>query len=161
MGRRFGYEEALAEVGIEFDERWVAAGPHGIEGGATAMAELMTRSPLPTAVLAEYDELAIGAIWALRRAGLRVPEDVSVVGIDNHEMAEYFGLTTVAQDVIAQGAEAARLLLELLDAAAAPAQPRHVLVATRLLLRSSTGLAPGLVDQPARSAEPDGHASDG
>ena len=119
------------------------------------MAELMTRSPLPTAVLAEYDELAIGAIWALRRAGLRVPEDVSVVGIDNHEMAEYFGLTTVAQDVIAQGQTAARLLLQLLDAAAPAAQAPHVLVATRLLLRSSTGPALGLGDQPAVMTDPD------
>ncbi|WP_139053396.1 substrate-binding domain-containing protein, partial [Salmonella enterica] len=71
----------------------VVEGPHGIDGGALAMTELLTRPHLPTAVLTEFDELALGALWALRRAGLRVPQDISVVGIDNSEMAEFVDLT--------------------------------------------------------------------
>ena len=51
------------------------------------MARLLSGPVLPTAVFAEYDELAIGALWALRRAGVPVPQSMSVVGIDDHEMA--------------------------------------------------------------------------
>ena len=138
FGRRLGYEAALAAAGLDFDENLVVAGPHGIEGGADAMAELLSRPVLPTAVLAEYDELAIGALWALRRAGLRVPQDVSVVGIDDHEMAAFLDLTTVAQSVTEQGAVAARLLLQLLGAEPGTPPDQPVLLPTRLVLRGTT-----------------------
>lgn len=150
-GRRLGYEMALAAAGIEVDEGLIVDGPHGIMGGTSAMTELLSRPTLPTAVLAEYDELAIGALWALRRAGLRVPRDISVVGIDDHEMAEFFDLTTVAQSVTEQGRVAARLLLQLLGAepGSPPAEP--VVLPTRLVLRSTT--APPYV---GTSSEPTG-----
>ena len=93
---------------------FVSADTYGIEGGATAMAVLMDRPTLPTAVVAEYDELAIGALRTLRRASIAVPGRMSVVGVDDHEMASIVDLTTVAQPVQEQGAVAARLLLETL-----------------------------------------------
>ncbi len=71
--RRRGCEEALQAAGLTLPEELVATGPHGLEGGAEAMTALLSRPVLPTAVFAEYDELAIGALWALRRAGLSVP----------------------------------------------------------------------------------------
>lgn len=138
LGRRLGYEEALDRAGHAFDARLVAEGPHGIEGGAVAMAELLARPRLPTAVICEFDELAIGALWALRKAGFRVPGDVSVVGIDNIEMAPFVDLTTVAQDVVAQGQDAARLLLQLLDGEGETNEPQHLIHPTRLVLRGST-----------------------
>ncbi len=138
FGRRLGYEEALGAAGLEFDDRLVVDGPHGIDGGAAAMAELLSRPELPTAVLAEFDELAIGALWALRRAGLRVPEDVSVVGIDDHEMAEFVDLTTVAQSVAEQGQVAARLLLQLLGAEEGTPADQPILLPSRLILRGTT-----------------------
>jgi LacI family repressor for deo operon, udp, cdd, tsx, nupC, and nupG len=153
VGRRFGYEEALAAAGLGFDENLVVAGPHGIEGGADAMAELLSRPMLPTAVLAEYDELAIGALWALRRAGLRVPQDVSVVGIDDHEMAAFLDLTTVAQSVTEQGAVAARLLLQLLGAEPGTPPDQPVLLPTRLVLRGTT--APSAAARPVREERGD------
>ena len=58
---------------------------------------------LPTAVFAEYDEMAFGAMLTLRRAGLSVPGDISVVGFDDHEMASVVDLTTVSQPVHEQG----------------------------------------------------------
>ena len=79
------------------------------------MAQLLSRPIMPTAVFAEYDELAIGALWALRRAGLDVPGDVSIIGVDDHEMAPMLDLTTVAQSVAAQGEIAAQLLLQVLQ----------------------------------------------
>ena len=127
----------------------VATGPHGPEGGAEAMTELLSRPVLPTAVFAEYDELAIGALWALRRAGLRVPDDVSVIGIDDHEMASMFDLTTVAQDVRAQGSTAAGLLLQLVGADEIDPTGRQLLLPTRLVLRGTTAPPAGPLSPPS------------
>ena len=136
--RRRGCEQALRAAGLTLPEELVATGPHGLEGGAEAMTELLSRPVLPTAVFAEYDELAIGALWALRRAGLRVPDDISVVSIDDHEMATMFDLTTIAQDVRGQGAVAAGLLLEAVDAGEVSPADRQVQLPTRLVLRGTT-----------------------
>ena len=69
----------------------------------------------PTAVYAHSDEVALGAFRTLRRAGLRVPEDISVIGIDDHPLAELTDLTTVRQPVHQQGARAAEIVLGLLQ----------------------------------------------
>ena len=151
--RRLGVEEALAGAGLTLDDQLLAAGPHGLEGGASAMTQLLTRSVLPTAVFAEYDELAIGALWALRRAGLRVPEDVSVVSIDDHEMAKMLDLTTIAQGVTEQGTIGARLLMDVLDGVDVPVDP--VVVPTRLVLRGTTAPNTRLASSPrARPRRP-------
>jgi DNA-binding LacI/PurR family transcriptional regulator len=91
-------------------------------------------------VFAASDEMAVGAVHAVREAGLRVPEDVSVIGIDDHEMAEFFELTTVAQPVHDQGQLAAKLLLDALaaDPDRPPAAPQELIVPTRLLVRKTT-----------------------
>jgi LacI family transcriptional regulator, repressor for deo operon, udp, cdd, tsx, nupC, and nupG len=139
VARRAGYRDALAAAGIEPRPEMIVSGAYGVEGGAHAMSELLAGPNLPTAFLAEYDELAIGALRTLRRASVAVPERVSVVGIDDHEMASVLDLTTVAQPVRELGATAARLLLEHL-AAAEPVPVCDVVVPTKLVVRSSTGL---------------------
>ena len=149
--RRRGCEEALQAAGLTLPEELIATGPHGLEGGAKAMAELLSRPVLPTAVFAEYDELAIGALWALRRAGLSVPGDISVVSIDDHEMAAMFDLTTIAQDAARQGAIAARLLLQTLGAEASDLPDLPVLVPTRLVLRGTTAPPAATASPPART----------
>jgi LacI family transcriptional regulator, repressor for deo operon, udp, cdd, tsx, nupC, and nupG len=136
--RQLGYKQALGAAGIEFDPRLVVSGPHGIEGGAAAMAELLSGPVMPTAVFAEYDELAIGALWALRRAGLRVPQDMSVVSIDDHEMAPVLDLTTVAQNVEGQGQAAARMLLQLLGGEVGTPPQERMVLPTNLVLRGTT-----------------------
>ena len=133
---RLGQVASLQQRG-RFDPQLVVEGPHGIDGGATAMTELLTRPDLPSAVFAEFDELAVGALWALRRAGLRVPQDVSVVGIDNADMAEFVDLTTVAQDVGAQGRAAARMLRQLLGDEPGTPAAETVLHPVQLLLRGT------------------------
>jgi DNA-binding LacI/PurR family transcriptional regulator len=134
--RREGFVDALASAGIEAQPELMPSSRGGIEGGAQAMAQLLSGPRLPTAVLAEYDELAIGALRTLRRAGVAVPGRVSVVGIDDHEMAAVVDLTTVAQPVSDQGAAAGRMLLDIL-AGAAP-DPVDVVVPTRLVIRGTT-----------------------
>lgn len=136
--RRLGWTEALQRAGVPTDETLIASGPHGVEGGSAAMARLLTGPTLPTAVFAEYDELAIGAMWTLRRAGLEVPGDVSVIGMDDHEMAAMFNLTTVAQDPYAQGEAAAQLLIQILEPETEAAAPQPVLLPTQLLIRATT-----------------------
>lgn len=132
-----GYRQALAAAGLADREDVVVADTYGIEGGASAMASLMERPRLPTAVLAEYDEVAIGALRTLRRSSVPVPGRISVVGVDDHEMSSVLDLTTVAQPVREQGAQAARLLLEQLEGRSEG--PVDVVVPTRLVVRSSTG----------------------
>jgi DNA-binding LacI/PurR family transcriptional regulator len=138
MQRRLGAEQALRSAGLALDEELVASGPHGIDGGAAAMARLLARRVLPTAVFAEYDELAIGALWTLRRAGLRVPEDMSVVGVDDHEMAAVLDLTTIGQSTHEQGTTAAQILIDVLESATGTPAPGPVLLPSRLILRGST-----------------------
>ena len=134
--RRLGYRQALRAAGLEPRPELSVAGAFGIEGGARAMAELMAGPTLPTAVVAEYDELAIGALRTLRQASVAVPGRVSVVGLDDHEMASVVDLTTVAQPVRELGARAAQLLLELLDGTLAG--DLDVVVPTRLVVRGTT-----------------------
>lgn len=136
--RHAGYRDALLSAGLVPRRELQVMGAFGIEGGARAMAELMAGPTLPTAVVAEYDELAIGALRTLRRASVAVPGRVSVVGIDDHEMASVLDLTTVAQPVREQGACAARLLVELLDGALD--RTDDIVVPTRLVVRGSTGV---------------------
>ena len=160
--RRRGYQQALSAAGVAVDESLMASGPHGIDGGASAMAQLLTQPVVPTAVFAEYDELALGALWALRRAGLRVPGDMSVVGVDDHEMAAMLDLTTVAQSAGQQGQVAARLLLETLEAETGTALAQHVTLPTRLVLRGTT--APPSPTRPTTQSHPScasEHPSDG
>lgn len=139
--RRAGAEEALTAANLPLDEDLVASGPHGIEGGAAAMARLLAGRVLPTAVFAEYDELAIGALWTLRRAGLRVPQDMSVIGIDDHEMAAVLDLTTVGQSAENQGKAAAESLIQVLESpAGVTVDP--ILLPSNLILRGSTAPRP-------------------
>jgi LacI family transcriptional regulator, repressor for deo operon, udp, cdd, tsx, nupC, and nupG len=136
--RRRGYEHALQTAGLAVDDDLMVTGSYGVHGGAAAMARLLSGPVLPTAVFAEYDELAIGALWALRRASLPVPQAMSVVGIDDHEMAEVHDLTTVAQDAREQGAVSAWLLLRALDDHPVGATDDDVVLSSSLVLRGTT-----------------------
>jgi DNA-binding LacI/PurR family transcriptional regulator len=138
--RRAGFEAALTEAGVPARGDRVVSEPWGVTGGIRAMETLLGRRRLPTAVFAESDEMALGALQTLRRAGLDVPGRVSVIGFDDHEMAAASDLTTIAQPVHQQGELAARLLLEVL--AGGSPQAGDVLLPTRLVVRGSTGPPP-------------------
>jgi DNA-binding LacI/PurR family transcriptional regulator len=135
-GRTEAYYRALAEAGLPVEGDLVVTVPWGGVHGADAMARLLSLREPPTAVYAHSDEVALGAVRTLRRSGLRVPEDVSVVGIDDHPLAELADLTTVAQPVRDQGTLAGRMVLSLL--AGDPVRA-GVTVPTRLVIRGSTG----------------------
>lgn len=139
LDRLTGFRAARREAGLPADAGLEVVGDFTVRGGLAATRLLLAAEPRPTAVFAASDEMAVGAVHAVREAGLRVPEDVSVVGIDDHEMAEFFELTTVAQPVREQGQLAARLLLEVLEGDRQPHwQPPAITVPTRLIVRGTT-----------------------
>ncbi len=152
LQRRAGYRSALKAAGIPIDPDLEAHGTFTIEGGDEATVQLLGRRSLPTAIYAECDEMAVGALRALRHVGLRVPADLSVVGFDDHPMAQYFDLTTIAQDVRDQGRQIAN---HMVDAVVRPGEvPPVVLHApTRLVMRSTTAV---LGAGPVATAPPAG-----
>lgn len=114
--RRIGYESALTEAGLTVDPRLFAAADFMVPGGYTAAKQLLGNPRgRPTAIFAASDEMAFGSILAARDLGLSVPGDVSIVGIDDHDLAEFFGLTTVAQFPRVQGERAVDVLMNELE----------------------------------------------
>lgn len=113
--RRVGYEAALTAAGIAVDPSLIKLGAHGAEAGEELTDELLDLDEPPTAVFAASDLQAIGVIEAARRRGVRVPEDLSVIGFDDLRVAHYMGLTTVRQPLYESGVIGARKILALLD----------------------------------------------
>ncbi len=136
--RRIGFVGALESYGLEFDPALVESGNFGIDGGSEAMATLLNRPEPPTAVFAMSDEMAFGALMELDRRSLRPGVDISVVGVDDHDVSRVVGLTTIRQRVADQGAAAARALL------ARMADPHAVATDVdsplELIVRSTTGV---------------------
>ena len=113
--RRGGYESALEDAGIPVIEELFQPADFTIKGGYQAAKQLLGRAHnRPTAIFAASDEMAIGSILAARDLGLAVPRDVSVIGIDDHDLADFFGLSTIAQFPQGQGAQAVEILMDQL-----------------------------------------------
>ena len=117
------------------DQRVITTGREG--DGTDVVRQLLGDARPPTALLVESDDLAMRVLAALWRVGLRTPQDISVVGFDNHTMADTFGLTTMAQPVAELGHRAADLALAL--AAGEAPRRRVVTLPASLVLRASTG----------------------
>jgi DNA-binding LacI/PurR family transcriptional regulator len=145
-GRGQAYYAALREAGIAADPSLVTTVDWGASHGAEAMGEQLGLREPPTAVYAHSDEVALGAMRTLRRAGLRIPEDISVIGIDGHPLADLTDLTTVSQPVRQQGLLAGQMVLGLLQG---DDVDRAVTVPTRLVIRQSTA-PPRTTRVPAR-----------
>ncbi|WNL44606.1 LacI family DNA-binding transcriptional regulator [Dyella sp. BiH032] len=138
VDREQGYRLALQRAKLPAQAALVVAGDFSIESGERAVELLIAQGKPFTAVFCSNDEMAIGAMRALISHGLRVPEDVSVVGFDDIRFARYTSppLTTVAQPKNALGREAMSMMLELLGDAAVP--PRKRVLSADLVVRGST-----------------------
>lgn len=134
--RRAGWMAALRQAAIEPDPELDLSGSFTAAGGRVAAERLLSLPRPPTAVFAESDEMAFGVLAAARDRGVRVPEDLSVVGVDGHEHGELVGLTTVEQPVDRQGALAARLALAAVRGQQLRSQ-EHVVMPVHLAVRSS------------------------
>lgn len=137
LARRAGFSAGLQAAGLPGGPDRVVSEPWGVEGGRRAMERLLTRPRLPTAVFAESDEMAFGALLTLRRVGLDVPGHVSVIGLDDHELAPASDLTTIAQPAHEQGRLAAVMALALLGRET-DAVEQQLTLATRLVVRGTT-----------------------
>ncbi len=140
--RHRGYRAALSEAGLEPEPRLEVAGDFSEDSGFHAADELLRRRPRPTAIFVANDSMAIGALSALRQAGLRVPGDVAVAGFDDIPMARYLDppLSSVHVDISALGEHATlRLLAALRDKERH--QRRSETLPTTLVLRRSCGAA--------------------
>jgi DNA-binding LacI/PurR family transcriptional regulator len=137
--RRSGYEKVMTEHGLR---PVVVRGDYTEQTALEVAGELFDGKVMPTAVFAPNDFAAIGLLQALDDRGLRVPEDVSVVGYDDTWLAGLarIGLTTIHQDPRGIGATAVSLLLERIDGERTSA--RHVVLKPELTIRSTTGPAP-------------------
>lgn len=148
--REQGYRQALEAAGIPFDPQLVRVGGYRAAETTDAARELLSLPERPTAVFSANDLSAIRVLEVARELGLRVPEDLSVVGFDNVPEAANAepALTTVAQPLHRMGAEAVRLLLGLLSGLNTE---EHLLLPARLVVRAST--AP-----PAARPTPEGNS---
>lgn len=136
-----GYRTAAADVGIAIQEEAVVLGPASMDGGIAAFHRAWDRGLRPTAVLAMSDAMAIGALRAARELGLRVPDDLSIVGFDDLDVAEYTDppLTTVHQPNRQKGEEAVRLVLDGGRKQSSLEAAQHQF-ATHLVVRGSTAV---------------------
>src|SRR5919201_329545 len=141
--RRRGYHAALVDAGVMPDPALDLEANFLLAGGLEAAARLLDLADRPTAILAFNDNLAIGALQAAHARGLRVPEDVSIVGFDDTLEAALVtpALTTVRQPLAEMGRMAVSLLTRLIENQRFEAL--HVELATRLVVRKSTGPPPG------------------
>jgi DNA-binding LacI/PurR family transcriptional regulator len=139
LHRRDGYRDALQAVGIEPDPELEHLGYFTPEGGREATRYLLNLPDPPTAIFAESDEMAYGALREIRRSGRRVPQDVAVVGFDDQPLSDFMDLTTVRQPVADQALDVTTRLLSLIAETGdeAPRDPAVVLD-TELVVRGST-----------------------
>jgi LacI family transcriptional regulator len=140
--RRESFLDAVVKQGLTSSEGWIVEGDYRIEGGSAAMARILARSDVPTAIVAANDLTAIGALRTAHQQGLRIPDDISIAGCDDISMSDivYPPLTTLR----ISREEYARLLFESLRAGSEDlTRPgRHYVLATSLVVRQSTGPAP-------------------
>ena len=146
LDRRGGMETALAEVGLSLKPEWCPISFPDVDGGFQAMSAVLAlpRDNHPTAVMVYNDLMALGALHAIRAHHLRVPEDISVIGIDNISMAAHANppLTTLSPPKHRMGRMAMQVLRRMIEEHPPP-EDGYTLVECPLIVRESTAPAPG------------------
>ncbi|HSO14391.1 MAG TPA: LacI family DNA-binding transcriptional regulator [Arthrobacter sp.] len=131
------FQEVMAEAGLNVREEWDEWGDFTVRSGQDAFRRLWDRpGPKPTAIFCASDEMAMGIIFEATRAGVRIPEELSVIGIDDHDFSEAMGLTTVKQRPDEQAELGTKMLLDELDGIAGSV--RSTVAPHQLIVRSTT-----------------------
>lgn len=141
--RLVGYQDALAQLNISYDPALVEEGTWEVQSGYPAAGKFMAMADRPTAIFAANDLMALGAIYAIQEAGLRVPEDIALVGYDDREIASLSRptITTVSLPCYEMGRTSAQLLLKSLDDQSDMEEP--IRVRGKLIIRESCGAEEG------------------
>jgi LacI family transcriptional regulator len=145
-GRLAGYKQALKAAGIRFDRSLVVQDESEAAGGYRAVTKLLSCKPRPTAVFCFNDRMAMGAYRAAAEAGLRIPDELSIIGFDNQEIiAEglYPALTTVALPHYEMGAWAVETLMKVIEGDDAPTGPFPTLMPCPVVRRDSVSSPSG------------------
>jgi LacI family transcriptional regulator, repressor for deo operon, udp, cdd, tsx, nupC, and nupG len=134
-----GYRQALLEHDIGVESVLIQEGDHSFESGYNQMNKFLALNKTPTAIFAANDSMAMGTVKAVKAQGLRVPEDVAVVGFDNIQFSEIFepALTTIAQPLIEMGKRSMELLLKQIKGE--PLTKKQHVLDTKLIIRDSCG----------------------
>jgi LacI family transcriptional regulator len=137
--RTRGYERALASAGIELPPEYVREGTQSHHVARSTAIDLLRLPQRPTAVFAASDTQALGVLEAARILGIRVPDDLSVVGFDDIEIAAHIGLTTVRQPLFESGRRGTELLLQMLAGTVEQLGDQHSeQLSVELVVRSTT-----------------------
>ncbi|HUM28441.1 MAG TPA: LacI family DNA-binding transcriptional regulator, partial [Anaerolineales bacterium] len=136
--RAEGYRRALQEAGIAYDESKVLEGDWSASSGQRALLTFVENGPVPSAVFAQNDRMAMGVLRAARDVNLKVPSQLAVIGVDDMPLSSYFDppLTTMRQDMPLIGQEATRMLLDIINKKE-PAV-RELKLPAQLVVRQST-----------------------
>ena len=136
--RENGYKKAIQEAGIEWNPNLIVYGNYGFRSGLNKTRQLLDMEDRPTAIFAISDMMAIGAIRAAQEKGLRVPDDVAVIGFDNVSFLSMIvpKLTTIAQPQYEMGAAAMDILLQRIKNETV--QVQHIRMGYELIVRDST-----------------------
>lgn len=145
-GRLVGLRKAMAEYDLKLADEDVAFCRNSLVGGYEAGTALLSRPDRPTAIFAINDLIAVGAIRAAEKLGLRVPEDVSIVGFDNTEYAEIFEITTGDSNDALRADKTLQIIEDQLElTTSGPRQSVSAMIEPTMVVRNSSGTAPKLV----------------
>ena len=141
--RLAGYKDVLAQKGIAYDPELVEEGNWEVQSGYPAARKFLGLAQPPTAIFAANDLMALGAIYAIQEAGLRVPEDIALVGYDDREIASLVRptISTVTLPCYEMGQASAQLLLRRLENQAEIDEP--IRIKGKLIIRESCGAEKG------------------
>lgn len=136
--RNQGYQKALKEAGISINPNWVFVNQHSIEDGKQVLRQILKMEDKPTAVFTGSDEIAGGMIAEAGVQGVRVPEDIAIIGFDDQPLAQLVSpkLTTIKQPVDQLGGKAMEIIIEKLNDADSPIE--HYELPIELIIRQST-----------------------
>lgn len=143
--RLVGFRKAIFEHRLELREDWIFAGDYNMESGRAAASYFSSLKQMPTAIFAGNDEMAIGMIAALRKAGIECPRDVSVIGFDDITVSENYAppLTTMRQPREKIGRMATETLVNILEGNVLSSDPVRVILQSELIVRDSTAAPRG------------------
>lgn len=130
-----GYKDALKKAGISLDEKLIASGDYTTETGVSGAQQLLALKKPPTAIFASNDQMAMGVYQVAQEMGLRIPDDLSVIGFDNITESKYLGLTTVDQFISEMGYVATQMLIKLINGEKFESQTYKM--QTHLVIRNS------------------------
>ncbi len=135
-----GFVDAQKKHGIAVRDDWITEGGFREHDGYVNMSRLLDAGERPRAVFAVNDQVALGAYKAIKKAGLRIPEDIAVAGFGNLELAEYMDppLTTVAQEPARMGKACAQLLLSAIQEPRKNIETEKIIIPTSLIIKGST-----------------------